>query len=183
MGYARRSLEGFIRDWSPGAIMYRRVAREIADEITDDFYAEFDKVMDNFYGTYSPQRYRRTLNLWQTGQKINRANGYKYNTGGIIIDSANAPMVYASYKKGHFKRQVSITTDNVLQLMWWDGIRGLPMSYKGYPAWYEPHRKYRYSGMSPADYMEKKFYPKYISDGIATKHAQEIANKYIWDYV
>lgn len=132
-------IDDFVKEFSPGGGAYKRIVKESARAISDDLDAAYNGVMKNFYGSYSPRFYNRTENLTEIGK---RHNGWV--VGGIVIDPANAPQVYKKYKHkvkndaGEITKETrEITTENVYDLMWTQGIRGLPA--QGESGWVNPH--------------------------------------------
>lgn len=179
-------IDDFVKEFSPGGGAYKRIIKESARAITKDLTEAYNDVMNDFY-KYQPRRYRRTWNLEGIGKPYNgRA------IGGIIIDPANAPRVYKRYKRkikndaGEITKEVrEITTENVYDLMWCQGIRGLP-AYGDESDWINPFFMTFKSNVdghtgTPYDAMQFYFYdcmrekyPQMINE-IA---AQEVAKYY-----
>lgn len=93
------------------------IARETAKEVPKDLKKAHKLIMDNFYGSYSPRRYKRTENL-RKNSAIEQGVIGSWNTydAGLVVGSFN---MHDNY---------NISPDNVFDLMWNKSIRGLPAS-------------------------------------------------------
>lgn len=98
--------------------------KTLARKTKNNFLEVYNSIMSNFY-SYSPKRYRRTHLYRGIGR------GYlRDNVGGIIISPNFSMHIYADYYNRQ-RRHIKITTENVMDLMWNQGVRGLPPGYKG----------------------------------------------------
>ena len=138
-----------------------------------NFVNTYTAIMDDFYA-YHPKYYKRS----SINPLRNIGRGYlRENVGGVIISPNFSMRVYADYKNKQ-GRHIKITTDNVMDLMWNHGVRGLPPGYRGSLSFIasitSPFGKYNgtpYGAMN-----------KYVRDYI-DKYVPEITKQYIADNV
>lgn len=90
-------------------------AEDVSSQAADDLKEAHQKIIDKFYDAYDPNRYNRSYNLYNSGivQNAKKIGEGKYSSG-IIVGSFYMMDIY------------NISPDNVFDLMWNQGIRGLP---------------------------------------------------------
>ena len=99
--------------------MARDIAKELSKEVVKDLKEVHKQIMENYYNAYSPDRYVRTKNL--------------YNHSIIpqdpisIWDTYDSGIVVGSFG---MHENYNISPDNVFDLMWNKGVRGLPKKGK-----------------------------------------------------
>lgn len=95
--------------------MANDIAKELSKEVVKDLKDVYKQIMDDFYDSYRPDRYVRTKNLYRNAiieqHPIPVWNSYD---SGIVVGSFN---MFDNY---------NISPDNVFDLMWNKGVRGLP---------------------------------------------------------
>lgn len=93
----------------------RGIARETAKEVSKDLKEAHKLIMDNYYNAYDPDYYVRTNNLRNNSIIQNSIiDTYDVFSAGVDIGSIN---MFENY---------NISKDNVFDLMWNKGVRGLP---------------------------------------------------------
>lgn len=102
-------------------------AKEVSYQASEDLKDAHQQVIDKFYDAYNPNKYNRSYNLYNSGivqKPIKKGNGVY--TSGIIVGSFDMMDIY------------NISPDNVFDLTWNQGIRGLPKESEN-GDWTNPH--------------------------------------------
>lgn len=102
--------------------MAAALAKEVAEVARRDLAKAQEKIIDNYYQAYSPHKYGRKGGLYQTlleGDKQVHGGGMSY-TASIEVGAQDMDDHYGS------KSRPDIGPDNIFDLVWIDGIRGLP---------------------------------------------------------
>ena len=93
----------------------KQFTRELSKYVVEDLTNTFKQIVDDFYEAYPDQdRYVRTHNLYNAilpQNPIEKGKGY---SSGIVVGSFN---MFDNY---------NISPDNVFDLFWNKGVRGLP---------------------------------------------------------
>lgn len=94
----------------------QKFTHELSKYVVDDLSNVFNQIVDNFYDAYpDPERYVRTHNLYNAILPQNpKPQGKKGFSSGIVVGSFN---MFDNY---------NISPDNVFDLFWNKGVRGLP---------------------------------------------------------
>ena len=98
--------------------MAKNISKELSKEVVEDLKDAHKKIMKNYYGAYTPSgknKYVRTKNL-MNNSIIPQSPIPSWDTydSGVVIGSFN---MHDNY---------NISPDNVFDLMWNKGVRGLP---------------------------------------------------------
>lgn len=102
--------------------MAAALAKEVAEVARRDLVKAQEKIIDNYYKDYNPHKYNREGGLYKTlleGDKQVHGGGMSY-TASIEVGSQDMDDHYGS------KIRPDIGPDNIFDLVWNDGIRGLP---------------------------------------------------------
>lgn len=91
------------------------IARETSKEVVKDLKKVHKEIMDNFYNAYTPDVYVRTNNL--------RNNSVIEQDPIGVWGSYDSGIVVSSFG---MHDNYNISPDNVFDLMWNKGVRGLP---------------------------------------------------------
>lgn len=97
------------------------IPTKLASEFSLASHATYTSIMTQFYSTYKPRVYKRIPNLYKIGRPF-----LSGTTGGLSVSPAHAKMVYKIRKN-----KKNITTTEVMDLMWNQGVRGLPPGFIG----------------------------------------------------
>ena len=93
----------------------KQFSKEVSKYVVEDLTTTFRQIVDDFYSAYpDPDRYVRTHNLYNAilpQNPIEKGKGYR---SGIVVGSFN---MFDNY---------DISPDNVFDLFWNKGVRGLP---------------------------------------------------------
>ena len=102
--------------------MAAALAKEVAEVARRDLARAQEKIIDNYYNAYSPHKYRRKTGLYRTLLERDKQvhGGNKSYTASIEVGSEDLEDHYGS------KSRPDIGPDNIFDLVWNDGIRGLP---------------------------------------------------------
>lgn len=90
-------------------------AEDVSLQAAEDLKEAHQKIIDKYYDAYDPNKYNRSYNLYDSGiiqEPIKKGDG-KFSSG-IVIGSFNMLDIY------------NISPDNIFDLTWNEGIRGLP---------------------------------------------------------
>ena len=106
-----------------------RIGYEFAKNVTEDLSNVHRQIIENYYSSYSPRQYSRngSANLYETIHKIKpgKTSGHqagKQYLGGIEVGGFG----FTGYHNIINSRLGGLNNENILDLMWNQGIRGLP---------------------------------------------------------
>lgn len=102
--------------------MAAALAKEVAEVARRDLARAQEKIIDTYYEAYSPRRYSRKGGLYKTLLERDKTvhGGNKTYVASIEVGSEDMDDHYGS------KSRPDIGPDNIFDLVWNDGIRGLP---------------------------------------------------------
>ena len=93
----------------------KELTNQLINKAEDNMVSAFKSIINDFYNNYSPSSYRRKREL--TDALINH-HVYKY--------SNNKARAVIKIGSNNMSNNYRISPDNILDLMWIQGIRGLP---------------------------------------------------------
>lgn len=103
---------------------------KLGEHAKQSFARAYNMIMDDFY-SYGPfPSYKRTGNLRKIGRPYIRKSGTSVSAG-LSVNSDYAKKIYKKYHSNPKGCDVVITTNEVMDLMWNHGFRGLPKGYIG----------------------------------------------------
>ena len=116
------------------------LSKGLAEQAKKDLVKSHDQILDNYYKAHNPSSYNRKHNLYNsimnhTIKKKNKSAGGRSYTASVIIGGAGMNEVYR------------ISADNVFDLVWNKGVRGLPKQGKNpiTKDWINPITQIHYS--------------------------------------
>lgn len=114
--------------------MAAALAKDVAETARRDLARAQEKIIDNYYEKYEPTSYRRKYGLYRTllerDKKVHGGN--KTYVASIEVGSEDLDDHYGS------KSRPDIGPDNIFDLVWNDGIRGLP-DHGDVTGWINPY--------------------------------------------
>lgn len=110
---------------------YEGIIKDLAREASKDLVNTTRSIIQDFYDSYSPEYYARTKNLFNM---IMPKIAYKTGKGNAYIASISTMSVLMNDNYGYTSKR-NITPDNIYDLMWNQGHRGLPFQTLE-PTWY-----------------------------------------------
>lgn len=151
---------------------YDGIVKDLSKQAKKDLTSAAFLIINDFYDSYTPMFYKRKHNLYnmvipKTIEKYGENNAYiaSVSTMSVVMDD-----IYGKTSKAN------ITPDDIYNLMWNAGHRGLP--YQTLPSWY-PEIEIDgnvYSSNTPHNEM-KMFVNKWGKD-IGSKKINTIDKKY-----
>lgn len=102
--------------------MAAALAKQVAETARKDLAKAQEKIIDNYYEDYSPSSYNRKGGLYKTllerDKKVHGSD--KSYTASIEVGTEDMGNHYGSHSRP------DIGAENIFDLVWIDGIRGLP---------------------------------------------------------
>lgn len=102
--------------------MAAALAKQVAEAARKDLARAQEKIIDNYYKDYPPNSYSRKGGLYKTllerDKKVHGSN--KVYTASIEVGTEDMDDHYGSHSRP------DIGPENIFDLVWIDGIRGLP---------------------------------------------------------